>query len=328
MATLRKRGQTWQVQIRRLGYPSISRSFHLRVDAETWARKKEAEADRGHLTPDPKLLQSTTFANLLELYRGRVLERANRPMDTEHCLVRSLLKHPVSRVTLFNATPSHFSEYRDERSAEVKPGTLVREFGLIQRVFEVARREWGYPLTPNPIAEIRMPVVKNARDRRLKPGELERILAATDRCFNKLMEPIIRFAIETGMRRSEITSLRWSDYDRDAGTFQIREAKNGYPRTIPLSGKARRILENLESNDCERVFPVSTNAINQSWQRIKKRARVESLRFHDLRHEAVSRFFEKGLSVPEVALISGHRDLRMLHRYTHLKVETIVPKLN
>jgi integrase len=68
-------------------------------------------------------------------------------------------------------------------------------------------------------------------------------------------------------------------------------------------------------------------ALRQSWERLVKRAGVNGFRFHDFRHEAISRFFEMGLSVPEVALISSHRDARMLFRYTHLKVENVVTRL-
>ena len=102
--------------------------------------------------------------------------------------------------------------------------------------------------------------------------------------------------------------------------------KNGSPRTIPLSAKALEILKATPRTN-ERVFPVTGNSIRLAWERLKRRVGIENLRFHDLRHEAISRFFERGLSVPEVALISGHNDLRMLHRYTHLRADDIAKKL-
>jgi integrase len=102
--------------------------------------------------------------------------------------------------------------------------------------------------------------------------------------------------------------------------------KNGHPRTIPLTPKAVEILASLEEKD-ERVFPVTPNAVRLAWERLRKRAGLQDLRLHDLRHEAVSRFFEYGLTVPEVALISGHRDPRMLSRYTHLRPEKVTEKL-
>ena len=76
------------------------------------------------------------------------------------------------------------------------------------------------------------------------------------------------------------------------------------------------------------MFPISANSLRLAWDRVKRRAGVDDLHFHDLRHEAISRFFEQGLSVPEVSLISGHRDPRMLFRYTHLKAADVAAKLN
>jgi integrase len=107
----------------------------------------------------------------------------------------------------------------------------------------------------------------------------------------------------------------------------IPEAKNGYSRTIPLTNDAIAILRDGVSDDQGRVFAISANAFRLAWERLKRRARIDDLRFHDLRHEAISGFFEKGLTVPEVALISGHRDMRMLFRYAHASREQIILKL-
>ena len=104
------------------------------------------------------------------------------------------------------------------------------------------------------------------------------------------------------------------------------DTKNGSSRTVPLSPKALAVIDNLNKNQAK-LFPTSDNAIRLSWDKLKKRANLEGLRFHDLRHEAISRFFEKGLSIAEVALISGHKDPRMLMRYTHLKAEDVALKL-
>ena len=128
------------------------------------------------------------------------------------------------------------------------------------------------------------------------------------------------------MRRSELLSLRWSDVDIKARTVLVSRTKNGHPRRVPLSSRAVQTLASLD-RDGDPVFPVTANALRLAWERLKRRAGW-GLRFHDLRHEAISRFFEKGLNVPEVALISGHRDLRMLLRYTHPMSEAILKKLD
>ncbi|GGF07586.1 hypothetical protein GCM10007285_39370 [Stappia taiwanensis] len=128
------------------------------------------------------------------------------------------------------------------------------------------------------------------------------------------------------MRRGEILGLVWENIDLKARTAAIHQTKNGHARTVPLSAAAVAILNTFHSRSGA-VFPISANALRLSWERVKERAQLRDLRFHDLRHEAVSRFFELGLSVPEVALISGHRDPRMLFRYTHPKPTDIAKKL-
>ena len=128
------------------------------------------------------------------------------------------------------------------------------------------------------------------------------------------------------MRRSELLGMRWADIDLEARTVFLRNTKNGHPRAVPLSPRAVGIIRTTPRVG-DTVFPISANALRLAWERLRRRAGVSGLRFHDLRHEAVSRFFEKGLNMPEVAAISGHRDPRMLMRYTHPKAEAIAAKL-
>ena len=137
---------------------------------------------------------------------------------------------------------------------------------------------------------------------------------------------MIEFAIETAMRRSEILSLRWENIDRKFTIATLPDTKNGSKREVPLTTKAKQLLEGLSKQE-EYIFPLSDFAVRHTWDRLVKRAGIENLRFHDLRHEAVSRFFEMGLSVPEVASISGHKDYRMLASYAHLDIKKIASKL-
>ena len=145
---------------------------------------------------------------------------------------------------------------------------------------------------------------------------------------SELLADIVRFAIATGMRRGELLNLSWPNVNIEARTAHLPHTKNGEARTVPLSPDALGVLVRQERTDGEdRVFPTSANAVRLAWERLKRREGIKDLRFHDLRHEAISRFFELGLSVPEVSAISGHKDPRMLMRYTHLKAENIAQKL-
>ena len=170
----------------------------------------------------------------------------------------------------------------------------------------------------NPVDSIRIPNGIKRRERRLKKGEYEALREAVQHSKNPITWPIIEFAIETAMRRSEILSLRWENIDREYTMATLRDTKNGLKREVPLTKKAKQVIRSLPEQG-EYVFPASDCAVRHAWERLVRRAGIKNLRFHDLRHEAVSRFFELGLSVPEVALISGHKDYRMLARYTHLE---------
>lgn len=193
-------------------------------------------------------------------------------------------------------------------------------------MFAVARDEWGLPLRENPLNKVRLRSAPNNRERRLKDGELDRLLLATRSCRNRLIGPIVLLAIETGMRRGEILNLRWEHIQRDTSSLLIPYTKNGHSRLIPLTTGVIEILNSMPEKEA-RVFPISANAFRLAWERLRARAGAADLHFHDLRHEAISRFFEKGLNVREVALISGHRDPRMLFRYTHPKPQAIIEKL-
>jgi len=138
------------------------------------------------------------------------------------------------------------------------------------------------------------------------------------------------------MRRGEILSLYWKHIDLINNTAYLPDTKNSEPRTVPLSTRAIKILNALPRSISGKVFSTTDEAIRLGFYRSCKRAKsadmkknepIEGLRFHDLRHEAVSRLFEKGLHPMEVAAISGHKTLQMLKRYTHLKAEDLVKKL-
>ena len=129
------------------------------------------------------------------------------------------------------------------------------------------------------------------------------------------------------MRRGEICELRWENINKIKKTAKLFETKNGDNRNIPLSPKALKLLSELPQQSKGRVFSMRPDSVTQSFERCCKRSEVEGLRFHDLRHEATSRFFEMGFNIMEVSSITGHKDLSMLKRYTHLRVEDLAERL-
>ncbi len=325
MASIRKRKGKWQAQIRRKGQPTISKSFHSKADATAWARKKEYQADRQELQPNTKILDHTTLRELLIRYRDEV-SITKRGGDTEIIIINAFLRHPVTRKPLSALTPSDFIQYRNERLRAVKPQTLKRQLTIIRSVFKTANEEWEIPVT-NPLSNLKLKFTDQRRERRLQTNELEKLIEATATCNNLYIKPIILFAIETGMRRGEILSLKWIHINFERSILIIPISKNGFSRNIPLTPSATEVLKQLDQSE-QLVFPITANAFRKAWERVKARAGVHDLRFHDLRHEAISRFFEMGLNIAEVASISGHKDFKMLFRYTHPKAEDIVNKFH
>jgi integrase len=132
------------------------------------------------------------------------------------------------------------------------------------------------------------------------------------------------------MRRGEILNIKKSHINFPLQTLLIPLTKTDTPRTIPLSSRAIEALrEQLRGS--ENVIPIEEttlpDSVTQAFGRPCKRQGIDNLHFHDLRHEATSRFFEKGLNPVAVAAITGHKDTRMLMRYTHLRAEDLVKRL-
>jgi integrase len=201
------------------------------------------------------------------------------------------------------------------------------DLNVIGHLLRTAIREWAIPLPSNPMDNVVKPAMPRARTRRLAKGELVALQDAADEAGLQPAVPLLRFAVETGMRRAELLSVTWSQVDFGKRTLHIPETKNGHPRTIPSSKEATAILRDIYQDGRDRAFPFTAAWVRFAWDKLTRLAGIADLHFHDLRHEAISRFFERGLSVPEVALISGHRDVRQLFRYTHLRAEDVAKKL-
>ena len=317
MATIRRRKNKYQVQVRRKDSPQVSKTFICYKDAKKWARETEIKLDQNFIqfTEDPC---SLTLQSLIKKYIKEVIVH-KKSYKIETIILKSFLQRfadtdkPINKIKV-----EMFSRYRDLRLQHVKPATVVRELSLIQHVFNTAIKEWELNIK-NPINFIRKPKVLNRRERRLTDRECQ--LLVHGNYTHPLLRSIVLLAIETAMRRGEILNIK-REHIKDC-TLYIPKTKTDHPRTIPLTTKAHTILKQSLL-----PFPITANGLRLAWQRLKKKCHITDLHFHDLRHEAISRFFEQGLTVAEVALISGHRDYKQLFRYTHLKAEHIVQKIN
>lgn len=286
----------------------------------------ETEADRHGLHVNINTLGKDTFGTILSRYLAEIVPH-KRSADTDRRIVSRVLAMPLSKVALSNLTPALFSAYRDERLKLVAGPSVRREMAVLRHCIEVARRDWDYPIHNNPVRLVRVPAEAKPRSRRVRGDEAARLLDAMSASSTvSYLRPFLLLALETGMRRGELLSVKWRDLDVNARTLTIWHTKNGHPRTIPLSPSALAVLDDMNRVD-ERILPVTANAVRLAWQRLRIKAGIPDVRIHDLRHEAISRLFEAGLNVPEVALVSGHRSPSQLFRYTHPRASDIARKL-
>jgi integrase len=326
MPTIRKRGAAWQAQVRRAGHAPISKTFTTYAEARSWAHGREAALSQGQRSNTPAALGRQTVGDLIARYL-RDVTPLKRSAAIETIRLGLIARMPIARVPLSRLSPDSVAAFRDERLKTVGAETVRRDLGTLSHIFETARREWGFLAIDNPVRLVRKPSTGPGRTRRLVGDELARVQAAAARGRSDLLGLVVLFAIETAMRRGEILAARWCDLDRERRILRVPISKNGHARLIPLSPAALDVLSQLEGRDPERIFPTTANAVRLGWQRLTRRAGIGDLNFHDLRHEAVSRLFERGLNVPEAAMVSGHRAAHMLFRYTHPQIEAIARKL-
>jgi integrase len=322
VATIRKRNGQWQVQVRRRGFDPVSKTFTTRQDATGWARQIEAEMDRYVYVPR-KAAESVTVKALTDRYLKEVAPQKRSYRAMRYDLLA--LGHHFRHRTLATLTPVDVAAFRDARLASGCAGATVRkQLNLLARVIDTADREWAVHAATNAARAISQPKVEPGRNRRLTFVEEGRLLDACRASRATNLEGIVVLALETAMRLGELLALEWKHIKLDDRTAYLPATKNGHPRTVPLS---RRAVETLKSLGCRgaRVFGNWRNVLSfeHTWHRAVLRSDLKDLRFHDLRHEATTRLFERGLNPMQVAAITGHKTLQMLKRYTHLRAEDL-----
>ncbi len=351
MAYFQKRSGAWRAIIKKKGHDRQTRTFDTKAEAEAWARAVEAEMDRGHFV-SRKEAENTTLDEALDRYEREHNKKRVRQYTS---LVNHWKRSSLAKRSLASIQGKDIAEYRDKRLQgnnekgvkPVGPQTVLHEIGLLSRLYTTAIKEWGMGGLLNPVAQIRKPKMPRSRERRLLPGELEKIASASE---SPLLADIVRFAVETAMRREEISRIKWDHVDLKKKVLLIPQTKNEEPRRIPLSPEAVRILERIPRRIDGKIWGMRPDSITQAFIRAVNRAKTAyekefeeehkgdknakpdptflvDLTFHDLRHEATSRFFEKGLNPMQVAAITGHKTLQMLKRYTHLKAEDLAELL-
>jgi len=276
--------------------------------------------------------ERTLLADALNRYLQEVTAlKRGATQETSH--IHVLLTSSLAKQSLASIGSRDVSRYRDTRLKIVSASTVNRELNILSHMFTVAMQDWGVGLPAgNPVAATRRPKVDDLRDRRLVGDEEKRLLDWAEKAEQEdgsmPIAHIIRFALETGMRRGELAAMRWEHADLKSLVLLVPATKTGEPRRVPMSSRAMAVLNALPRHLGGKVWgQIHEASVSRAFARACRRAGIKDLRFHDLRHEATSRFFEKGLNPMQVAAITGHKTLQMLKRYTHLRAEDLAKLL-
>lgn len=326
MASFRLHGNRWQARVRRHGYPNQTKSFDTKADAEKWARSIECEIDQG-LFISINEAQRTTLKDVIARYLKEVTPTMKSASE-DTIRLKAIMRKAIASWSLANLNSARVAAFRDERLKEVSPSTVIRELAYLSAIINHARREWGINVS-NPVQMVRKPQNPLSRSRVLTDEEVSKLLAALEPSGRRNIwtKPIAEIALLTAMRRGEILSLRWEHVDLNERTAFLPDTKNGESRTVPLSSAAVAVFKQLPQHINGLVFTMKPQTLYAAFNRAVRRARLEDVRFHDLRRTAITRMAEKLPNVIELAAVSGHKSLVVLKRYYRPTASELAKKL-
>ncbi|MBU6950924.1 site-specific integrase [Hahella sp. HN01] len=323
MATFRKRGSAWRVEVNVKGQRD-SATKDTKAEAQEWAARREIEL-RSQF--DGRSL-THIVRDVFERY-GQEVSPSKRGQDKELLRLASFCRDHIADIKLADLNASHIADWRNRRLKQVSPSSVNRELNLMSHAFEIARREWRW-LTESPTRDVTRPKNPPPRDRKISDDEIERVCLSlgfvdgvTPETKSQRVAIAFLFAIESGMRAGEICGLTWDAVNGNVA--YLPKTKNGTSRNVPLSSRACELLSFLPV-DGESVFNITTVQLDAIFRKGRDRAGVENLTFHDTRHEAITRLAKK-LDVLELARMVGHKDLKQLLVYYNETPQALAAKL-
>lgn len=249
---------THKALVRMKGWPTVSKTFRLKRDAIDWARRTEDKMVRGTFLSRAGS-ESMTVEAAVNRYLAEVTPTKKATTQRSEGITAKHLTAFLGKYSMAAITSELAASYRDKRIAEGKANNTIRiELAMLSNLFTIAIQEWGLGLTYNPVTNIRKPSPGQGRDRRLSADEEARLLATVDRHSNPMLAWIVRIAIETGMRQSEILNLRVQHVDLASRVARLLDTKNNSARTVPLSAAATAALKAAVANP---IRPANTDLI-------------------------------------------------------------------
>ena len=368
MAVIRERKsasgvKSYHVQVRIRGFPPQTQTFKSKTLAKEWAALTETDLKAGRLLPRV-IAERHTVSDLLTRYRKEVLPLKKAKFIRDQTVhldwweaklgrysLAQLNSNVIGQARIALSTESMGKQSVKDQTKDAKgntitktvqedrvraPATVVRYMGALSHALNTAVNEWGW-IDKSPMIGVRKPKVDNERRRFLSDEEIQRVLTEAKGSENRFLYTVVLLALSTGMRLTEIMSLRWRNVlvedGADMGLLVMEKTKNGDARTSPLAEdafKAVMVMRDKAKKDyADRVpanqllFPSDTVEnkpveIRKAWETCRKRAELDDFRFHDLRHTAGSLLAMSGASTREIAEVLGHKTMAMAKRYSHL----------
>jgi integrase len=304
-----------------------AQTFDRRPAANAWIVKREAELR------EPGGLQRKEDPTLSAVIDRYISESKNTVLGTKAQVLRTIKNHELGDAKCSAITSARLVSFAKQLTTNVEPQTCGNYFSHLSSIFTVARPAWGYPLSRQEFDDAvtvlkKLGLIRKGLERNRRPTlhELDRLMEHFGRIIEHRpssipMQKIVAFALFSTRRQEEITLLRWDDLDGDR--ILVRDMKHpgdkvGNNVFCELPPEALVIIQTMPRAG-ERIFPFSTDAISAAFTRACRFLGIEDLRFHDLRHEGISRLFEMGRTIPQAAAVSGHRSWASLKRYTHIR---------
>ncbi len=318
MATIRQRNKRWQVQVRKES-KIVSKTFSLKGDAIKWGKETELSIEQSTFMNYGS--HKTKLSELLDKYEKEVVPTL-KSHKSDRSRIRAI-KPILGSLMLSELSSVVLAEYRNKRLESLSPQSVKHELSMINRTLLKATEEWGYSL-PNGIPKAKYPTLPSGRDRRLTRDEEKTLLSYCD----PYLIDIIKVLQNTAMRIGELVKLNKDDINFDKKLAVLSDTKNGNNRIVPLNSTAISSLTSiLQQSKNNKLLSLRYSCISHKFTSACRKSGIKDYRLHDLRHEAVSRLFEKGFSIMEVSTISGHRSLASLKRYTHINPTSLLDRL-
>jgi integrase len=316
------------------GYTLQHEGRQVRVAREEWTRQDAEEALRAFRAapPSPPPPPAMTLGGAVD--RFLTVKHAKRSLHEDRRLLRAAVAYFEGRTPLPALTGARIAAFKESllarrapgsSGARIAPATVNRHLAALRTLLRLAHREWE---TLAAVPRITLEREPEGRLRFLSEDEILRLLAAADASKNPFLGAIVRLALHTGMRKSEILSLAWERVDFGRGVLQVERTKSGRRREVPMNQAVYEVLAALSGPKVEGY--VFRRADGGEWGQIRtafavalRRAQIADFRFHDLRHTFASWLVIRGRPLKEVQELLGHRTFAMTLRYAHLAPERL-----